>query len=275
MRIFAVLMAIASACAWPACADTFVNRCGTDVDGGGQNLASALAAGGRIRFACPGGAATIIMTRDHELPAGIDLDGEGQIVLDAQNLKLRMFHVAAGDISVRNLRIQNVRYQQFLGRVLPSVLDVDAGELRLDNVTIANCANPISTLHATVTGSSFSDNTGSALSVSGIGFVRDTRFRDNDGGLSVHGGRVERVTFTSNRSSGLSIVHPDAAVEIVGSRFYANSGRGAVVLSQRSSRSHGSQTIRFRRNVFENNVSATGAGAVSIVDSVAEAPSVI
>ena len=99
-----------------------------------------------------------------------------------------MFHVAAGDISLRNLRIQNVRSKRFFSRTMPSVVDVDAGELRLDNVAVANSASPISTLHARVTASSFSDNTGSALSIAGIGFVRDTHFRDNEGGLSLHGG---------------------------------------------------------------------------------------
>lgn len=274
MRTLAVLVAITVAWISPVRADTFVNRCGTDVEGGGQNLASALASGGRIRFACPGGAATIIMTRDHELPPGTDLDGEGKIVLDAQNRRLRMFHVAAGGVSVRNLTIQNVRHKEGLARTWPSILDVDAGELRLDNVVIANSASPIKTLRATVTFSSFSDNTGSALSVTGTGLVRDSVFRSNDGGLSLSGGRVERAQFINNRSSGLSIRHPDFAVEVVGNWFYANAGRGAVVLSQRSNSSGGTQTIRFRRNVFENNVSATDAGAVSIIDTVAEAPSV-
>ncbi|MCB1378114.1 MAG: right-handed parallel beta-helix repeat-containing protein [Alphaproteobacteria bacterium] len=275
MRQWLITLVAIIACAAAARAETIVRQCGSDVEPGAMNLATALAIGGRIRFACPGGSSTIAMTRDYDLQPGIELNGEGRITLDAQGRQLHMFRVSAGNISLRNISIRNARVRQTPFRRRPSILDVNDGELRLENVTISNSESPINTQRADIRDSKFRRNIGTALYVSGTGKVANSFFTDNDTGLGLRGGSLERSSFIDNRSAALTVHYPLTTLLITGNQFRRNGGRGAVVLSQRSHRDGGSQTVRFRRNLFQDNTSMSGGGAISIIDTVALAPAVV
>src|SRR5262245_33751373 len=84
-----------------------VDRCGSDVEPGGTNLATALEAGGRITFRC-GGPATIRITRLHSISRAVEIDGGGQVTLDGDNQTA--FLASDADLVVRfvNLTIRRM-----------------------------------------------------------------------------------------------------------------------------------------------------------------------
>jgi predicted outer membrane repeat protein len=144
--------------------------------------------------------------------------------------------------------------------------------LRLDGVTIEGNETPVHVAgDAVVINGAFLGNSGLAVSINGEARVEDGRFIGNQGGLFIKRGIVRRVVFSQNTGGAFSVLHPDDRVRIIASRFEGNSGRSAMRLSQRSGGS-GRGVVELRRCVFANNSSASGGGAISVYDSIADAP---
>ncbi len=266
----AVTLAMAMAAAPAEAATIRVTSCASDVAGGGQNLRDALQRGGEIIFDCPGGSATIRMTMGHVLPANTSIDGGDRIILDAEGRALELLVVPDGDFTARNITITNVRARRPLQgrRFYPSVLQVRSGTATLDNVTIRNSELAVVADNAKVSHSRFSRNTITALEVSEKVELSDTSFRGNAVALTMAGGSLRGNSFAENTIAAVRIIYPNWPVEIIDNYFHDNTGDGAVVISQRSNSSNGSQLISFSSNTFEDNRSEQRGGAITIYDTV-------
>lgn len=248
-----------------ALADGHVTLCQTDTQAGpGINLATAVALGGRITFAC-GAGASIRMTTRHQLRPGTVVDGGG-VTLDAHGAPLTMFYVAQGDVTLRRLTLRDAKRNTSRFRERDAtVLETPRGGT-LEDVTVEASTSPIRIGGAaTIIRSRFLGNSGWAADVSEAN-VQDSSFIGNETGLNLKVGTVRKSVFVENRGAGVRVSYPLGTVRILASTFERNTGDGAVVLSQRAGqRSVG--VIEIRRSVFRQNVSSTDGGAVSIRDT--------
>lgn len=267
-----VVAYVLAAFALPAAAQEPVTLCVSDTQAGsGRNLAAALAAGGRVRFACPGGSATIEMTTGHTVPPGTVVDGGGAITLDAGGRGMTMFRAASLTLERLSIKAARVAPHPRFVRLSPSVIHASES-LRLDGVTIEGSESPVRvTGDAVVIDSAFLGNTGGAMSIAGDARVEDSRFIGNQGGLTAKRGTLRRVVFSQNTGGALGILHPNGRLRVIASRFEGNLGQSAMRLSQRGA-GGGAGVVELRRCVFTNNSSTAAGGAISIYDSAAEAP---
>jgi hypothetical protein len=253
-------------------AQTTVNRCQSDVEGGGgTNLARAVARGGRIVFDCPA-ASRIRMTRGHAVPPGTEIDGGDRVTLDGAGFEGTLFSLRGGSFSLQRITVRNGRPARGgAGRRRSSVIDT-TGDLALDHVTIGSSESPVSVRGggARIVGSAFLDNGGLAVFVDGSADVKESRFIANEGGLGLRAGSVQKTHFSENRAGGVQVFYPKGEVRIVASTFDRNRGRGAILLSQRSFQNEpGGVTIR--RSTFTNNGHDFGGGAINVYDTTADA----
>jgi hypothetical protein len=261
--VLAVLLLVAPIIGF---AETVVDRCGSDNEPGGTNLASALNQGGRIVFHCPSGT-EIRMTRGHTVAPNTTIDGGGKVTLDAYGLAMTMFFVPHGSFTAENLKIRNARWRPHSGSVLQAESDVS-----FSKVSISGSESPVKIRGgALIVDSEFLRNTGWALTIDGEAQVERSRFIGNDTGLSLRSGVVHDSLFSQNKTGALRIDFPQNEVSVIKSNFLANVGRGAILLSQRSGR-EGNATVSIKRSRFADNVNTNGGGAITIFDSTVEAP---
>lgn len=252
---------------------TVVDRCSSDTEPGGtKNLARALIEGGHIVFNCPPGT-EIRMTTGHTIAPDTTIDGEGKVTLDAHGLPMTMFRVPKGSFAVERLTIRNVaKIRSSIPGNQYSVLD-SSGNVSLVNVSIIASESPVR-IHgnARIINSEFLENSGWALSIRGNADVDRSRFIGNDVGLSLGSGWVHDSLFSQNKNYALRIIYPKGGVSVVKSHFTRNTGKGAIVLSQRSSRESGTSVISIKRSKFTDNVNTHGGGAITIYDSTVDSP---
>lgn len=281
-----------------AAAQTVVDRCSSDTQPNGTNLASALEKGGRITFNCPPNT-SIRITKGHRVPSGTVIDGGNRVTLDAHGVRMMMFWVSGsgGSFGLERITIRNAKREPLvipdpLG--YPSVLRSFGNDVRLTDVLIEASEQPVGIdgnawitgggfvgngmLAASVRGAAVVDqvrfiNNGQGLLISGEALVSGARFAGNGTGLSLLFGRgtVRGTSFTSNTARALLVHYPEGKISIVGSSFSNNSGQGAVLLSQRSGRDGGG-VVQIRRSTFSGNTGDQGGGAITIYDSTASAP---
>jgi hypothetical protein len=267
---FAAALAVAS----PCFAQTVVDRCTADNEPGGtRNLATALAQGGHITFACPFGS-EIRMTAGRTVAPNTIIDGEGRVTLDAHGSPMTMFFVSGGSIELRDISIRNVRRQHSQLGSLASVVHA-TGDALFSNASIVASEGAVTIRgNAAVRDSEFLGNAGTALAIDGAGQVEQTRFIGNDTGLSIRTGKVHRSLFSENKTGALRVMYPLGKVEVVNSQFLRNDGRGAILLSQRSGAGAVS-SVSIKRSKFSDNRNTSGGGAITIYDSTVGAPNVV
>jgi hypothetical protein len=253
-------------------ADSVVNLCQKDAEeGNGSNLGGAISRGGLITFDCPAGT-VIQMTVSHTVPPGTIVDGGDKVTLDAHGAPLTMFTVSNGAFTMQQITLQGGKPPRMeIPGLLASIIFA-SGSLSLTGVTITGSEFPVLVEgNATITDSKFLGNSGSVL-VEGNATVTDSTFlRDSGPALSLSEGKVEGSAFTGNTGGAIRVEFPTGRVSIVASTFDANTGDGAITLSQRSGGS-GAGEVSIRRSVFRNNVSQTGGGAIRIFDTTLDAP---
>jgi len=251
-------------------AQTYVDRCRSDVEPGGMNLATALAVSRDIIIDCPRGS-SIRITQGYRLPPGVSIEGQGT-TLDAHGLQGTIFYVPQGDFLAQDLTIQNAkRWHSQLGR-LASVLLVQGNATLEDVELVANEAPVEVGGTVTVIRGAFLGNASTALYARSEAIIRDTRFLGNGTGLVMRSGTVTKSVFSRNTNAGLRISHATGDVTITDATFTSNEGGGAVELSQRAGAE--GVLISIRRSRFENNANTSGGGAITIYDSTATASSV-
>ena len=109
MRYRFALLALLFVAAPAAVIAQNVTLCDSDTQPGpGRNLQQALSIGGHITFACPSPNPSIRITAGHAVPAGVTIDGDGRVTLDAHGAVLLLFNVSSGSFTMRNLTVQNV-----------------------------------------------------------------------------------------------------------------------------------------------------------------------
>jgi len=143
--VFGLVLAAALS-APPEALAMVVDRCGSDTEAGGTNLAAALAQGGPITFSCASGA-TIRVTTPIDLTRSVDIDGGGRVTLDGNN-EIWMLNARGPDIEVRlsNLTIRRIAVQSGTDQ---GVIN-GAKQVLLAKVRVAESDSPISTNGAIV-----------------------------------------------------------------------------------------------------------------------------
>jgi predicted outer membrane repeat protein len=272
---------------------TIVDRCGTDVDAGGTNLATALAAGGPVRFAC-GGQATIRVTRPHSITRGVDLDGAGQITLDGNN-DTPFLVAGAPDLTVRlaNVTIRRMASTNQAGVVgAPPTLAV---HVRIVASEIRESDLPFAMLNGDVTAenSVFERNTNAVfnapvvtlkgskvrfndaipiLSRAGRVEVSDSSFEGNTRGSVFRGcseARIVRTSFVGNTTGGAFAT--GCVTDVDNGTFTGNTSQGNGGAIRVSS---AAQRVTIRGSRFTDNAAANG-GAIAIEPAAATALTVV
>ncbi|MEI9850569.1 MAG: hypothetical protein WDN24_06560 [Sphingomonas sp.] len=219
-----------------------VTACGRDDAGGGLNLITALAGGGKIVIRCADGQGRIAITRTHVLSGGTQIDGEGRVTLTGDGTA--SFFEIQGELALSNLTVRN-------GGPTPPA---DVSDLRtaivagqdafvtLVKVRTERTATPYSVARLEASDSIFEANgIAGRHPVRGIIeaehiLLRRTQFNGNlsnpiVGGRSASSGRtalsrtvgIEDSLFSGNQAP--LILH-DAKVSIRGTRFEGNGAEG-------------------------------------------------
>jgi predicted outer membrane repeat protein len=226
--------------------ETIVTACQRDdQQNAGMNLATAIAAGGRITFQC--GSATILITHRHGITRDTEIDGGNVVTLDGQDAAAMFGGTAGVTLRLTGLNLTRGRDP------LPIVMGrggVVLGALRVEIVrsNISSSEMPIflaaaGSVH--IEGSTLSGNRGGVITASNID-VRDSHIINNQGDgivlnpggpscqLNVTGSEfrnnntnddggalrvgcsatVERSSFTSNsaRSGGAIFIEPSSHI---------------------------------------------------------------
>lgn len=266
-----------------------IDRCASDVEPGGVNLAGALAAGGRITFNC-GGPATITITRQHSITRSIDVDAADQITLDGNG----QTPLLSADAPGLTIRLANVTVRRMFSTNQSGVIG-GSNSVRINVVKsrILESELPIAVLNGEVKveDSTFEGNRNAVISAPGVVIERST-FRLNDGmPVFSRAGHVRIVdsVFEGNRTgsvfrgcTGVSIVRtsfvgnakmdtgPDTgggafttgcATDVVNGTFTGNTSQsngGAVRVLNTAAR------VSFQGSRFSGNQAVLGGGAVSV-----------
>jgi predicted outer membrane repeat protein len=245
-----------------AAAQTVVTRCARDVDPGpGTDFATAMQAGGRIRFACPGGT-RIVVTREHFVNGTTEIDGEGKVTLDAQG-STNMFRADWGGstFTLRNIALQNGRSMPGRPAMIWGVMDTV-----LDNVEIVASERPIAIESRKIVarGTRFLGNTGPVIEAPNLD-LRDSYFSGTIGAVMRGSGGTAtldgvRVTGTRDPAKDESSRFSDCTLDIRNSVFsditIPNGPGGSPLMVD-------CRSVHIRDTRFENNRAAFG-GALHI-----------
>jgi predicted outer membrane repeat protein len=272
----AALVLLLLVCARIAHADSTVDRCGSDIESGaGTNLATALAAGGRITFSC-GGGATINVNCSHALSADTEIDGGSTVTLRGNpgtpgcgGLASAYSMFANASPTRRALQLRNLRIVEARPKPDGGVTNLVGGnvargnlDLRLSGVTIANSYAPVA-LDAGkvfVERSEFSGNEREVIVAPDITIADGTTFLSNQAApLVADGGNVSIADSLFNGNLRPSDFTACSFVDIRGTQFVGNSGPeegGALTVNCNS---------RIAHSEFAKNSAKTG-GAIYIDD---------
>jgi predicted outer membrane repeat protein len=226
-------------------ADGRVTLCGTDVAAGpaGQlNLAQAIARGGRITFDC-GAGAVIRVTQSHTVAVPVEIDGGGQVILDAQDATSMFVAIgSASPVVFRNITLRDGPNNFGAAGAAASFGGIFTGPVTLElrNVTVEATRSPITADTVNVYAGRFAGNEGPVLRARNIRLSGETVFEDNDG-----------PPFAPLVDAAGSFGTGSATVE--DSVFHSN---GPIVWN-------GSLTVR-RSSFLSNGRGATNGGAVSV-----------
>lgn len=274
---------------------TEVDRCGSDVEPGGTNLATALVRGGRITFRC-GGPATIRITRQHAPTRSVDIDGGNQITLDGNNETALLLVTGPTGLSV-TVRLANLTIRR-MAHPAGTMAGVFQGvQLAVVNSHISESQSPIIvSRQLLIEGSTFESNRGVLINGNDVDLVRTT-IRSNSGPpLLGFGGvvtiadslfegnvrsillarsgtncslRIVRTRFVNNRSTAPDLQTPPGGgafltrcrTEIDNGIFSGNStsGPGGAILIGAEA-----PEVIIRGSRFEDNSAAEGGGAIAI-----------
>jgi predicted outer membrane repeat protein len=269
---------------------TVVDRCTSDSDPGGVNLATALQTGGNITFNC-GGRATIRITQRHSIERPVSIDGGGVITLDGGGTS--GFLSAAQPTAIVGLSRITLRAMKGVTTgsnavtIADSViLDSDSpiaarGLVRVNRSTFEGNRGAVITASGLVAADmQMRRNRAIAISISGGGAnIQDSVIEDNGESIFADCGDTIflRTTFTRNTTL-VNALRPGGAmrvdcssVEIINSSFSenkSNSDGGALHIGP------GVRMISIRGSRFTGNSAARGGGAVSIETKAAAEPDV-
>jgi predicted outer membrane repeat protein len=264
---------------------TVVTACQRDdQQNAGMNLATAIAAGGRITFQC--GRATILITHRHAITRDTEIDGGNLVTLDAQDAAGMFGGTTGVTLRLKDLNLTRARDP------LPVVIGrggVVLGALRVEIVrsNISSSLMPIflaagGSVH--IEGSTLSDNRNGVITASNID-VRDSHVINNQGDGIVLNPRgptcqlnvtdSEFSNNTTNDNGGalrIGLLAGDTANGVIGcfatverSSFTSNSARngGAIFIepSSLSDRWHlNLKTVKFTLNRASSAGGAIGIG---------------
>ena len=273
----------------PEPAPTVVDRCTTDVEPGGTNLAQALGRGGRITFNCRA-PATIRITRPHQISRSFDLDGGGTVTLDGGGEQ----PFVEGVTPNLSMRLANVTVQNMFSTNTSGVIDGDLGlKIEIANSRILDSELPIGIAQGevVVTDSQFERNRNAAISApvvmltrsairatdgqpvfSRIGAVTitDSEITDNlSGSVFRRCSRavITRTLFRGNREpstgegEGGAAFRTDCDTEVENATFTGNrsaSNGGAIFARGAAAR------ITIRGSRFTGNIADLNGGAIAI-----------
>lgn len=198
-----------------------VNRCASDEEPGGLNLAQALANGGDVRFDC--GTATIRITRQHRIVKNINVDGEGRVTLDG-GAGTAFLTTAAPGVKIR---LANITIKRMSDTSASGVVGgLEPMSIVLNRVTVRESDLPFAILNGEVIAedSLFEANTNAVLSVPVV-TVRRSRFIANQAmPIFSRSGRVliEDSEFSGNDTA--SVYRGCSEARIVRSQFLKNKG---------------------------------------------------
>ena len=243
-------------------ADSVVTACQRDTQtGAGVNLAAAIAAGGVIRFACPG-SARILITRTHRVTVPTRVEGGG-VILDGGGVRAVLFQVSGRtNLSLNNIVVRRMRLPP-LGQVPPlrraSVVH-SFGPVELDRVRIEESESPITGGKLTVESSFFERNSGTAIRADEA-YIRRSFFRNNAAGIVVAAGELTDNALFQHTASAVYVRPVTAPLLIRDNRFSNNQADSALVLSTR-----GRSRVDVRANRFADNDGGQWGGALRFYD---------
>jgi predicted outer membrane repeat protein len=268
-----------------------VTTCGSDNAGGGTNLASALAQGGRIEFSCRVGSRTIRITRRHELVRSVEIDGADQVVLDGARATT-MFSIPAGvTLTLRRLELRGgaSQYLTLRGSRVPNGgVASGRGEIALHGVRTKSSRNPYDVLSISVAErSTFEDNFGAWVVRARRAQLTDTVFNGNEGAplvgptlygttpatatlerIEVNGGGrplrwdgellIRKSRFTNNGNAQIEggALSAGGRTTVEATPFVNNRARAGGAIWVRGGK------LEVRGSLFEGNRAETAGGAV-------------
>ena len=188
MTSFARLVLLCAALAASnAFADAVVTACGKDVWPGDPRVdfAEALAAGGRITFACSG---IVEFTKTHGFTGDTQIDGGGKITLDGKGRRMFGLGSSGARVSFSHIRIQNAGTPP--GSIPGGVIAGEGFVSFLAGTSIRKSDRPVWMIAGDldVRDAVIAENTGPVLIVSeGKLTITEARFSDNKGQLLATG----------------------------------------------------------------------------------------
>jgi len=240
---------------------TVVDRCVTDVDPGGTNLADALSRGGRIEFSCPN-PTTIQITRPHTVTRSFELDGGGKMTLDGAGAT-PFVEAVAPDLT---LAVSNVAIRRMSSTNTSGVFDGDLGlKIVITNSQILESELPIGILRGEViaTDSLFEGNGNAAISAPVVTLTR-TKVRATDGmPIFSRSGQVSITDseFANNKSG--SVFRGCSQVSVVRTTF-ADNEFGATGETEGGAAFVTTCDTTVENGTFTNNKSGANGGAIHI-----------
>ena len=247
----------------PASADATVTACGKDVwpNDPRTDLSEAVAAGGRITFACSG---RIVFSRSHALLKDVDIDGGGAVTLDGNGH--RMFGLGSGrspSVTFKAIRIVG-------GALGPSgqpggVISGEGHVAFLDGTNLSMSQKPVWLLAGSllIRNAWLHENSGPVVIVSegSLDIGKTTRFTDNAGQTIATGPstrvRIDDTQFFRNGGASFGGAAAKSCEVSISASWFADNGMAedGGALS-----SHCKLTLE--RTQFERNHAGRDGGAV-------------
>ncbi|TPQ25947.1 hypothetical protein C2U70_32040, partial [Bradyrhizobium guangdongense] len=235
-----------------------VDQCASDVAPVGTNLATALAAGGKITFRCAAGT-TLQITTLHSVNRSVEIDGGGQVTLDGSG-RVSLLDAATSDVVVR---LSNLTLRRLGSPSSTSNGVARADRIIIENTRVLDSQSPIqSRAFVSIANSEFDGNRGVVIQAP---FVEMTgsKIRKTHGVPILGVGGLVNIADSEFEANGRSVFQ-NCALSIVRTSFRNNT----TELSADTLRPGGALTTgcstEIRNSTFSDNKSTTNAGAINI-----------
>lgn len=266
-----------------------VTACAKDVQlGAGLDLATALAGGGTVTFACKAGT-TIAVTRTHAVAGIVVVDGGKAVTLKADSY--RAMFLVNGDLTLRRMELRQPYIALGSTSPDPRGIAVGPGALTLFDVQVRGSVNPFAVETITIDRSLFEDNNAYVLVSAGVAVITnsdfvnnagatvlrdnrpagsgrttvadiaDSHFRDNASAIWWKGKlRVHRSSFDRHKNGGRS----GGAIRVLGNAVVERSSFADNIAKEGGAVWLDGGTLVVRRGTFQRNFAANDGGAIGV-----------
>ncbi len=235
-----------------------VDQCASDVAPVGINLATALAAGGKITFRCAAGT-TLRITKLHSVNRSVEIDGGGQVTLDG-NSQASFLDAATSNLVVH---LSNLTLRRLGSSSSTSNGVARADRIIIENTRVLDSQSPIQArAFVSIENSEFDGNRGVVIQAP---FVEMTgsKIRKTHGVPILGFGGLVNISDSEFEGNGRSVFQ-NCTLRIARTSFRNNTTElSADILRPGAALTTGCAT-EISKSTFSGNKSATHAGAINI-----------